>query len=166
MKSLKALLFFIIPLAMVSCSKKSGTTAPATTIEVAVSEGNDKAVSVGATVELYESVASVAANTAKYTQTTNASGKAVFTVAYLPKYYVVAHKGTARNFYAGYIPIGIFTSDTEVSYSPAQTPPGVVGGVKFQDTNHDGAITAADVVTAPSVDVMANSNTFFNVAIY
>lgn len=166
MKSLKALVFFIIPLAMTSCSKKSGTAVTATTIEVAVSEGNNKDVSVGTTVELYESVAAVAANTPKYTQTTNVSGKAVFTVVYLSKYYVVAHKGTERNFYAGYIPIGTFTSDTEISYSPAQTPPGVVGGVKFQDTNHDGVINSSDVVAAPSVEVIANSNTFFNVAIY
>jgi hypothetical protein len=162
MQKLKVLFFAAIIASTFSC-KKSVT---ATTLEVTVTGGSSGAVSSGATVNLYESAAAAISGSPKYSQVTDATGKTKFNVAVISKYYVIVKKGSATNYYNGYIPVGIFTSQTDINNSPGQTPPGVVGGLKFYDTNHDGVINAPDVVSAPSVDITANINNTFGSAIY
>lgn len=159
MQKLKVLFFAAIIVSTFSC-KKSTT---ATTLEVTV--GSSGAAAGGATVNLYESAAAISGSP-KYSQVTDAAGKTKFNVAFISKYYVIVKKGSATNYYNGYIPVGIFASQTDINDSPGQTPPGVVGGVKFYDTNHDGVINASDIVSAPSVDIAANANSTFNSAIY
>ena len=141
-------------------------TANSTTISVTVTNGASGTVSSGATVNLYETAAAVSGGSPKYSQVTDASGKAKFTVAYLAKYYIIVKNGTAANYYNGYIPVGIFANQTDINDSPAQSPPAVVGGARFSDTNGDGVINPSDFVTVPSIDVTENANTNFSVVIY
>jgi len=165
MKKLPLLMLLAIAAIAFSC-KKTNSATNSTSISVAISKGPSGAESNGATVNLYETAAAATSGSPKYSQVTDASGKTTLTVAYLPKYYIVVKNGSAANYYNGYIPAGIFGSQTEIDYSPAQTPPGVIGGVRFRDTNGDGVINASDIVDAPSIDVTQNANTNFSVVIY
>jgi len=115
---------------------------------------------------LFDSSAGVLSNSPKYSATTDQSGKASITIAFVSQYFVVAQNATGKNYYSGLIPTGIFETQTEIQDSPAQTPAGVIGGVKFQDTNGDGVITAADDVSAPVVSITANTKNSFSTTIY
>jgi len=162
MKKIQLLLLLVTVL--LSCKKAETKTA--TTVEVSVTDGSTGSVAGGATVNLYESVSAVTGNTPKYTQTTDQSGKAKISVAYLSQYYVLVQKGNEKNYYSGLIPVGIFKTQTDIQNSPVQKPAAVIGGVKFQDTNGDGKIDALDDVSAPVVSVSANTNNTFSTTVY
>jgi hypothetical protein len=166
MKKIPLLMLVAIIVTAFSCKKNTTNSTPGTTISVSVSQGPSGAESNGATVNLYETAAAVTGGSPKYSQVTNASGKTMFTVAYLAKYYIIVKNGSASNYYNGYIPVGVFGSQTEINFSPAQSPPGVVGGARLKDTNGDGVINSSDFVIVPSIDVTQNANTDFSVVIY
>ena len=160
----RLLLLMLLAIVAIAFSCKKNTTS--TTISVTVTNGASRSVSSGATINLYETAAAVSGGSPKYSQVTDASGKTKFTVAYLAKYYIIVKNGSAANYYNGYIPVGIFTSQTDINDSPAQTPAAVVGGVRFSDTNGDGVINSSDFLTVPSINVTENANTAFSVVIY
>jgi hypothetical protein len=169
MRTLKTLLTAFITITCVaSCSKKNdaATTPSATTVEVTVTDGSSGSTSTGATVSLYESTTAVTNNTPKYTQATDQTGKAKITVDFLSQYYIVVQKGTAKNFYSGLIPVGLFKSAADIAASPIQSPAGAVGGVKYQDSNGDGKIDKLDYVNPPAITLKANTNTTAAVTIY
>lgn len=163
MKKFTGLFFLGLLVAGLSC-KKSQTTA--TTLTITVTDGAANSVAAAATVYLYESSAAVTANTPKYTTTTDQNGKATITIAYLSQYFVIAQKGAEKNYFSGLIPAGIFKTQADIQDNPVQTPPGVIGGVRFQDTNGDGAITTADDVAAPSANITANTANSFGTTVY
>jgi hypothetical protein len=155
--------FFIVCLSsVVSCNKNSNTT----TVNIIVTDGDSGTAANNATVYLYDSGAAVATNSPKYTQGTDQSGKAKITVASLSTYFIVVQKGTEKNYYGGYIPVGIFKSQTDIDDNPRQTPPAVVGGVKFKDVNGDGQINSQDITPMPSINIVANTNNSESVTIY
>lgn len=162
MQKLTALFFSIWLITGLSC-KKSQTS---TTLAVTVTDGRTGSPAAGVSVFLYDSSAAVISNTPKYSATTDQSGKANIAIAFLSQYFVVAQNATEKNYYGGLAPIGIFTTQTDIQDSPAQTPAGVVGGVKFRDTNGDGIITAADDVPAPAASITANTTNSFSTTIY
>jgi len=165
---MKKLQLLFIAITVLSC-KKAETPAPAeaaTTVAVTVTDGSTGVAATGATVLLYDSADAVASNTSKYTATTDQTGTVKITVAYISQYFVIAQKGSEKNYYSGLIPIGIFKTQTDIQNSAIQTPPAVIGGVKFQDTNGDGRISAADDVSAPNIKVTANTNNAISTTIY
>ena len=169
MKKKTLFLFAIIIATVLSCSKNKTVTptpAAATTVEVTVNEGRAGTAAANATVYLYQSQDSVTSNTPKYTQVTDQNNQAKITVTYQAQYFVVVKKGTESNYYNGLIPVGIFASQTDIDDSPNQIPAGVIGGVKYQDTNGDGRITSADDVSAPTVSLKAGTNNLFTTTVY
>ncbi|MCR8560994.1 hypothetical protein KXD93_25275 [Mucilaginibacter sp. BJC16-A38] len=164
MKKLQILLFTLMAIALLSCTKDQTKTG--TTVEISVVDGSTGSAAAGATVSLYESSAAINSNTPKYTQTTDQTGKAKIGVAYLSQYYVTAQLGSKKNYYNGFLPVGIFKTQTDIQNSAIQTPAAVIGSVKFQDTNGDGKISAADDVAAPSVSLTVNTNTTFTTTVY
>ncbi len=163
MKKFTSLFFALLLVAGLSC-KKSQTTA--TTLTITITDGSNSIGAAAATVYLYDSAAAVTSNTPKYTVTADQNGIATITITFSSQYFVIAQKAGQKNYYNGLIPVGTFKSTTDVQDSPAQTPPGIVGGVKFQDTNGDGAITTADDVPPPAVTIKANTANSFNATIY
>lgn len=169
MKKNTLFLFTVIVATALSCSKSKTVTptpAAATTVEVTVDEGRTGTAAATATVYLYQSQDSVTSNTPKYTQTTDQNNTAKITVAYQPQYFVVVKKGTESNYYSGLIPIGIFATQTDIDSSPFQSPAGVIGGVKYQDTNGDGKIDSKDDAAAPTVSVKVSTNNTFTTTVY
>jgi len=164
MKKLTALFSAILLITGLSCKKSQTSTS--TSLTVTVTDGRTGSPAAGASVYLYNSAAAVTGNSPQYTATTDQSGKANITVAFVSQYFVVAQNATEKNYYNGLIPIGIFTTQTDIQDSPAQTPAGVIGGVKFKDTNGDGAITAADDGPPPAASITANTSNSFSTAIY
>jgi hypothetical protein len=162
MQKLTIFFFLILLIAGLSC-KKSQTS---TTLIVTVTDGRTGSVAAGASVFLYDSSAGVASNSPKYSATTDQNGKVSITIAFVSQYFVVAQNANEKNYYGGLIPTGIFKTQTDIQDSPAQTPSAVIGSVKFQDTNGDGAITAADDVPAPSASIAANTANSFSTTIY
>lgn len=165
MQKFKFICFAMSALVMFSC-KKSQTTVTATTVQISVTDGVNNDAATAATVYLYDSADALSSNTPKYTGTTDQNGKVTITVAYTSQYLVVAQKGVEKNYFSGLIPIGIFTSATEIADSPIQTPAAVVGDVKFLDTNGDGMISSQDDVTAPAISITAKTSNAFATTIY
>jgi hypothetical protein len=163
MKKLNIFFLTVLVTAVLSCKKNN---TPVTTLEITVVDGATGSSAAGAAVMLYGTAGDAASGSPKYSGTADQSGKVKFTVSYLRQYFVLAVKTTEKNYYNGLIPTGIFKTQTEIQNSPAQTPSAVIGGVKFQDTNGDGAITAADDVAPPSVSITANTNNTFTTTIY
>jgi hypothetical protein len=144
-----------------SCRKE---TSPS--VEITVINGATNAISAGATIKLYSSTDAVTSNNAQYIKTTDVGGKVKFNVTHQSQYYIIVENGTAKNFYSGLIPTAIFKTQADINNSPHQTPAGVIGGIKFQDTNGDGAITVQDNVVAPSIMLTSQTTNSFNVTIY
>jgi hypothetical protein len=165
MKDLNVLLFTFMVITLVSCGKTNDAIT-ATMVQVTVTDGSTGSVTSGATVSLYNSTSAVTSNAPAYTQTTDQSGKAQFSVLYVSQYYVIVQKANEKNYYSGLIPIGLFKSTADIQNSPIQSPAGVVGGVKFQDTNGDGIINASDDVAVPSVTLTQTGINTFSTAIY
>jgi len=164
MKNLKLLFILVVFSTTLSCSRKNVTSV--TTVDVIVTDGASGTAASGATIYLYDSSNAVISNLPKYTQTSDSKGEAKFTVVYSGQYYVVVQKGSAKNYYNGLIPLGIFQSQTEIRNSPAQNPPAIVGGIRFRDTNGDGVINASDNTVPPAVALTANTNNTFTTTIY
>jgi hypothetical protein len=165
---MKKIQLLFIAIAVLSC-KKTETAAPpaaATTVEVTVTDGRTGTAASGATVLLYDSADAVTSNTSKYTATTDQTGAVKIPVAYIAQYFVIAQKGSEKNYYNGLIPTGIFKTQADIQNSAIQTPAAVIGGVNFQDTNGDGRITAADDVSPPDIKVTANANNAISTSIY
>ncbi|MEO6522565.1 MAG: hypothetical protein ABIN91_12855 [Mucilaginibacter sp.] len=141
-------------------------TEVATTVLITVADGRTGSAAATATVNLYTDMAGVNNNTPKYTQTTDQNNQVNITVDYLSQYYVVVIKGTAKNYYSGFKPIGIFQSQTDINSSPIQSPAGTVGGVKYQDTNGDGIINNNDKVDAPVITLQQNTKNTQTVTVY
>jgi len=144
-----------------ACYKKPADTV----VEINVYNGSTAITGV-ATVSLYRSMADVLNNSPAYTQTVGDVNYVDITVEYLSKYYVVVTRGAAKNYYAGFLPIGIFQSQADINNSPAQTPAAAVGGVKFKDINGDGVINNSDKTDAPAIFLTKNATTYENVTIY
>jgi len=136
-----------------------------TVVEINVYNGSTAITGV-ATVSLYRSMADVTNNSPAYTQTVGYDNYVDITVAYLSQYYVVVTRGAAKNYYAGFLPVGIFQSQTDINSSPAQTPAGTVGGVKFKDVNGDGVINNSDKTDAPAVFLTKSTTTYQGVTVY
>jgi hypothetical protein len=158
-----AIILSILLMAGFSCKKSQTAT---TTLNVTVTDGSTGSPAAGASVFLFDSSTAVTSNMPKYSATTDQNGKVSITIAFLSQYFVIAQKAGEKNYYSGLIPVGIFKTQTDIQDSPAQTPPGVIGGVKFQDTNGDGAITVADDAPAPSASIVANTANSFSATIY
>jgi hypothetical protein len=161
------LIAFIALTTFEACSKKADVApAKSTTVQITVADGRTGAAAGSATVNLYADMTAVNNNTPKYTQITDQNNQAKFTVDYLSKYYVVVTKGTAKNYYSGLVPIGIFQSQADINNSPAQNPPGTVGGVKYQDTNEDGIINNNDKTDAPFITLTQSTNNTQTITVY
>ena len=166
MQNLKALFFTALAILFLSCNGNVTPSPTPTTIDIAVVNGSDSTIAAGATVSLYDSLKSVTRNIPSYKSVTDQSGKLRLTVSFLNQYFVIIQKGNESNYYGGLIPIGVFKSLAEIQESPAQAPAGVVGGVKFQDTNGDGRITSADEVAPPLLPMKIHTDNVLKTAIY
>ncbi|WP_162996604.1 hypothetical protein [Mucilaginibacter celer] len=76
------------------------------------------------------------------------NGRLQFDVVPGKTYYLShqSYKWTLDPANGSYMLIGKFDSQHDIDYSPAQTPPGTVGGNKYQDINVDGAVNPWDLV--------------------
>jgi hypothetical protein len=157
-------IFFFLGLLITGLSCKKGQTV--TTLTVTVTDGRTGAPAAGASVLLYDSSSGVASNAAKYSATTDQSGKATITIAFLSQYFVIAQQASEKNYYSGLIPTGIFKTQADIQFTPAQTPPAAIGGVKFQDTNGDGVVNAQDDGPPPAASIAANTTNLFSTTIY
>jgi hypothetical protein len=157
-----------------SCSKTNDTTiqntaqtTPQTTVQIGVLDSRDSYNVTGdAKVNLYASMNDVNNNTPQYSQLTEKSKPVTISVNYLSQYYVVVTKGTETNYISGFIPIGIFQSQSDIQLSPIQNPAGTIGGVKYQDLNGDGIINASDKTNAPTIPITAGTTNSKTIIIY
>jgi len=145
-----------------ACFEKA---AQPTVVHITVVNGNPAATG-SAMVNLYRNMTDVANNFPLYTQSTNDNNSVDITVDYISQYYVVVTKGAAKNYYSGYIPVGIFQSQMDINNSPTQTPAGTIGGVKFKDINGDGAINNSDKTDAPVIGITKSAENDQNITVY
>jgi hypothetical protein len=157
------LLCCLAAIAFFSCSKKD---AVPTTVVITVTDGRTNSASAGAIIKLYADSAGVVNNSPKYTKTADNAGKVKFDVAYLSEYYVIVQNGSAKSFYDGFIPTGIFKSQQDINNHPIQMPPGVVGGIILKDINYDGAIDRHDKVIAPGIFIIEKNTATVDIDVY
>ncbi|OCX50349.1 hypothetical protein BEL04_21415 [Mucilaginibacter sp. PPCGB 2223] len=136
-----------------------------TIVHITVINGNPAATG-SATICLYRNMTDVNNSFPLYTQTTIDNNSVDITVDYLSQYYVVVTKGPAKNYYSGYIPVGLFQSQTDINNSATQNPAGTVGGVKFRDINGDGVINNSDKTDAPTIAVTKGTENDQSVTVY
>ena len=162
MKKLHPFFLIILLTAALSCKKSQN----ATTLEITVVDGVTGMPAAGATVNLYGHAADVTGGSPVFSLTTDQTGKVKLPVDHPNQFFIIAFKAAERNYYNGLIPVGIFKTQADIQDSPAQTPSAIIGGVKFKDTNGDGAITSADDTTPPSNYITAYINNTFSATIY
>ncbi|GAA3971361.1 hypothetical protein GCM10022210_20920 [Mucilaginibacter dorajii] len=145
-----------------SCRKDDNTTI----LQITVTDGRTGAVSAGATIHLYKDSASVLNNKPTYQATTGADGIATITARFQPRCFILIENGSLKNFYNGYVPAGIFTTQADINNSPSQTPSPSIGDIRFRDNNHDGVINTRDKVFAPSIGLDNNAKDIVDLKIY
>jgi len=128
---------------------------------------NGSAAATGAaTVSLYSSMTDLNNGFPSYAQTTDDNNNVSIRVDYQSQYYVVVTRGPAKNYYSGFIPVGVFQSQTDINNSPSQNPAGVVGGIKFKDVNGDGVINNGDKINAPVITLRQSTTNFESITVY
>ena len=144
-----------------ACYKKTDPTV----VQITVVNGSATATGA-ATVSLYRNMTDLNNNSPAYVQTTDDNNSVNITVDYLSLYYVLVSRGTAKNYYSGYLPVGVFQSQADINSSPAQSPAGVVGGVKFKDINSDGVINNSDKTDAPAILLAQGTTNNRSITVY
>src|SRR5471030_1744329 len=135
-----------------------------TIVHITVLNGNPAATGT-ATVSLYRNMTDVTNNFPLYVQNTNDNNSVDMTVDYLSQYYVVVTKSNAKNYYSGYIPVGIFQSQADINGSATQNPAGTIGAVKFKDINGDGTINNSDKTDAPVISITKSAENDQNITV-
>jgi hypothetical protein len=120
-----------------------------------------------ATVKLFKTKAAFNSNTAAYTQTTDASGKASFASIDTGQYFIVATSTDGDNLlgakqvdgaYVGYMADSLYQTTAEIASSPINTY-AAPGNFRLEDLNMDGIVNSNDVTELPaqSIHIAAKS---------
>jgi len=168
MNSLKTILLLAFLALSFSCKNPSVKAKAETTVQVYALDGSNPSGSQsGISVKFYESLVAITNNTPSASGVTDANGMAMVSIGIpVTSYYVIAQRGTRANYYNGLNPIGVFKTQQEIQTSPTQIPAGTIGGTKFRDTNGDGVITSADVLSPPVFSITPYYNTVIGTVIY